>query len=734
MKKLLLLIAAVLLPMMANAQDYFDKGIVYNIVGKNMEVIGLQKGTTNVDIPSSVIAWDVKYPVTSIKAGAFEGWTSIKYLSIPYSIKTIGQNAFRNCGSNITVNIADPESWCKMELENEHASPLSSAGKMLVFDKETTTINIPSTVTAINAYTFYQCSCLKTLYIPGSVKSISSSAFEDCDYLTTVTLSEGLQTIGGSAFEGCKRLTVLTIPSTVTAVKVNAFKNCQALKEVYCNATSVPKADATAFTGIPSNARLIVPKGTRDKYKAAAGWKTFSTITEVSDADFTENDIFYKLKGDGTVEVIGLASSAKKADIPSSFTKGSKKYSVTSIKEKAFEGRTDITYLSIPYSIKSIGKDAFRNCGSNITVNIVELETWCKMELGNEHASPLSSAAKLLVHDIETTSIDIPKTVTSIAAYTFYQCSCIKKLSIPGTVKSIGSSAFEDCDYLTSVSLSEGLESIGGSAFEGCKRLASLVIPSTVNTIKVNAFKNCQGLKEVTCKATNVPKADATAFDGIPSNAKLTVPKGTKDKYKAADGWKKFATIVDGSESEVTDFKVDGITYHILNDSKVMVMSADKGLKKIELPEVVTNDKATYYVATIGDGAFQNNTAIETVVLPSSITWIGKFAFGACASLKSITIPNSVTEVGEAAFYGCSNLESITIPEKIKTLGDNLFWGCARLTEVTIPEGVTSIGAEAFRECLLLATVKIPSSVTEVGKLAFQKCLKLKRSLKKVVR
>jgi hypothetical protein len=199
--------------------------------------------------------------------------------------------------------------------------------------------------------------------------------------------------------------------------------------------------------------------------------------------------------------VDGLDAWTTIADILSDVTIGGKAYRVTSIKAWAFEGRSDLQYLSIPWTITSIGEYAFIDCGSNITVNIADPECWCQMKLGNEHASPLSSAGKVLVHDIETTTIDIPKTVTSIGKFTFYQCRKITSLNIPSSVKSIGSSAFEDCTGLTSLTLSEGLQFVGGSAFEGCTGLKSLIIPSTVNTIKMNAFRNCKAVTDVYCYA-----------------------------------------------------------------------------------------------------------------------------------------------------------------------------------------------------------------------------------------
>ena len=545
MKKLLSLFVAMLLTMTANAYDLEFNGIYYNLKADgNLEVAG--SSTTNVDIPSSITINGVKYRVTSIGTYAFNGRSDITYLSIPYSIKSIGEFAFMGCGSSIAVNIADPESWCQMQLGNEHASPLSSAGKMLVHDIETTSFTVPETVTSIGAFTFYQCSCLKSLYIPGSVTSIGSSAFEDCDYLTSLTLSNGLQKIGGSAFEGCKRLSSLTIPGTVNTIMVNAFKNCLGLTNVYCNAAAVPNTDASAFNGVATeNVTLHVPDNAVSAYMSTWPWSSFKMANQPSPQNLEMDGISYSVKGDGTLEVTGLASWAKTADILSSVTINGNKYSVTSIGESAFEGRSDITYLSIPYSVKSIGKDAFKSCGMGLTVNIADPESWCRMQLGNEHASPLSSAGKMLVHDIETTSFTVPETVTSIGAFTFYQCSCLKSLYIPSSVSSIGSSAFEDCDYLTSVTLSEGLQSIGGSAFEGCKRLSSITIPSTVNSILVNAFKNCVSLTDVYCKAENVPNTEASAFNGVfMEKVTVHVPSSAVGAYGSIWPWNNFKEIV----------------------------------------------------------------------------------------------------------------------------------------------------------------------------------------------
>lgn len=251
---------------------------------------------------------------------------------------------------------------------------------------------------------------------------------------------------------------------------------------------------------------------------------------------------------------------------------------MTSIGAWAFEERDDITYLSIPWTVKSIGEYAFIFCGSNMTVNIADPECWCQMELGNEHSSPLSSAGKVLVHDIETTSIDIPATVTSIGNFTFYQCRTITSLNIPGTVTSIGSSAFEDCTGLTSLNLNEGLQSIGGSAFEGCTGLRSVSIPSTVNTIKLNAFKNCTGLERVDCYAETIPNLGEEAFEGEWNKATLRVLYNVEGKYMKAYPWSQFSNI---SHLPFITYVIDGEVY-----DKVSMRYGDV----IELPEVVQRE------------------------------------------------------------------------------------------------------------------------------------------------
>lgn len=79
--------------------------------------------------------------------------------------------------------------------------------------------------------------------------------------------------------------------------------------------------------------------------------------------------------------------------------------------------------------------------------------------------------------------------------------------------------------------------------------------------------------------------------------------------------------------------------------------SADR-LTLLEGPQIpdLSEYRIQEGVKIIDEGAFNNNTALQSIDIPDSVTKIGYYAFGECTSLQSINIPDSVTEVGGGAF------------------------------------------------------------------------------------
>ena len=126
-------------------------------------------------------------------------------------------------------------------------------------------------------------------------------------------------------------------------------------------------------------------------------------------------------------------------------------------------------------------------------------------------------------------------------------------------------------------------------------------------------------------------------------------------------------------------------------------------------------------VETIDHAAFERS-AVTSVTIPDSVTFIGEAAFAHCSNLTNISIPNSVTSIGLSAFENCTSLKSITLPSSLRNISMFLFHNCFQLTTIQIPDSVPSIQDFAFENCISLETIHIPVSVTSIGVYAFNGC------------
>lgn len=140
------------------------------------------------------------------------------------------------------------------------------------------------------------------------------------------------------------------------------------------------------------------------------------------------------------------------------------------------------------------------------------------------------------------------------------------------------------------------------------------------------------------------------------------------------------------------------------------------GLKRIlDLGSITTiPDDTNQY-----QGTFRNQLNLTDVILPETLTKIGKRAFSGCKSLANINFPLALASIGDNAFNGCSSMKSIELPSTMTSIGANAFQYCTGLILVSITADTPpSLGSSAFADCPALTGIYVPDESVEAYKAA----------------
>ncbi len=402
--------------------------------------------------------------VTAIADFAFAGAT-IESIVIPATVKTIGASAFANCNSLTEITLP---------FVGEKADAEENTNFAYIFGSE-----IPASlkkVTVTNAdgiapEAFKNCKNIETVILPESLTSIGASAFAGCEKLaslklpfvgekadgtgdTTLTFLFGgdsskvpvtlkkielfkCQSIGRNAFKGCKTVETVVLPEELKSIGAFAFDGCAALVGIEIP-TGVTTIGAAAFKGCDKFTSITLP---------FVGEK----------ADGTGNGSFAYIFGESSDSV------------PATLTEVTL-VGCEAIPQEAFKGCKNLTKVTLPDALKTIGAYAFEGCVkiTNVKLNMVE-------ELGHGAFKGCSA--------IE--SIEVSQDNTAFLVYN----NCLI-----GTVDGVRTLIL-GCK---TSQIPMDVEAIGHEAFAGCTGLESIVIPANVKCIRKNAFAGCTGLTSVT--------------------------------------------------------------------------------------------------------------------------------------------------------------------------------------------------------------------------------------------
>lgn len=126
----------------------------------------------------------------------------------------------------------------------------------------------------------------------------------------------------------------------------------------------------------------------------------------------------------------------------------------------------------------------------------------------------------------------------------------IVSLVLPAGTRRAGFRAFAGCSSLESVVMPAGLRSIGQYAFAGCTSLKQVELPASLTQIDFAAFQGCRALASVAIHAETPPVMLSGGIDNwfgnVSGDLVITVPAGSVEAYKAADGWRQYAEKIQG--------------------------------------------------------------------------------------------------------------------------------------------------------------------------------------------
>ncbi len=524
--------------------DFVYNDIFYKITSSTNKTVAVVRSideqsydstdyTGTVSIPSNVIYGDDTYRVMSIDNYAFYYNKQLSSVYVPSTVTTIGERAFYGCENLFYLSLGEG---------------LTEIGPYaMCFCKNLTSLGLPETLQSIGESAFYNCIGLTQMNIPNAVTSLEQSVFYYCTSLESVILGSGLTSIGA-----------------------NAFNNCSSLIGVNSMATTPPVIESNTFmTRHYNNATLTVPQASLSAYQEATYWSNFNTI-EQTGTTFVADGIYYYINDDGSTATVtyrntNYNSYSGNVEIPENVTHNGVSYKVNAIGERAFYNCQSLLSVSMPYCVQSIGNHSFDKCTA-------------------------------------LTSMSLPYQLTVIGDYAFYGCTSLSSIYLCDKLKTISQFSLSNT-AITSISIPSSVDSISYTAFSYCNSLTSI----TVNPFN-EKYRSIDDVLFSKDRKTLVAYPGAYAAD-------YTVPDGTEVIMASA-------------------FRGGETLTHVTLPTSLRLIQHSAFFDNTSLEEIVVPNGVT----TIENSAFAGCSAMCRAELPATLTSLGYLAFNNVPDLTELIV------------------------------------------------------------------------------------------------
>lgn len=462
-----------------NTDNKDDQGLTYtlNDANKTATVSSYDDSTQDgvIDIPDTVTSGGQSYKVTAIGEYAFNPSrkiTNVSSVFIPATVTSIGRFAFRCCKFLATVTFAEGS-----QLKSIGVSAFSGTDSAHPIFKE---IQIPYSVETIGTNAFHNCQDLESITLPASLETIESSAFSSCRKLSEIKLPTSLKAIQSYVFDDCSSLKTVSYDGSLEQwSKINVAKgflgySSPSLVMVDYTAQFISVKDEndpdpppktvtiTKYTGKEST--VILPSTINSWHVTKIGEDAFqdnTTITSVTiPASVTE------IGSNAFADCTNLTSVHYEGDWSNLTIQSGNPAVEDAAKDAANEQLFDFEFI---LNNTAVIVNNYKCKGTAADVTIPSCYKGKPVTAINNAAFPNSAV----------TSVTIPDSVTSIPDAAFVNCSQLTNISIPNSVTYIGFSAFDGCASLKSITLPSSLRTIGNSAFAGCPSLMTVTYPGS---------------------------------------------------------------------------------------------------------------------------------------------------------------------------------------------------------------------------------------------------------------